>query len=619
LKPLRILVTDADTTAGLGAVRSLGRAGHTVIAGCAIDTNEFAFSWSRYCSDYLRYPNPYSHQSKFRDWVCDQASQGAFDVLLPVSESCIVGVAAVRSQIPTGILPILPSDAALEYTLSKFFSTRMALSLGIECPPTVFIFDGQASVKSDNCLLDLNFPIVIKTDNYLNPEGTYEKGRTFIAADIAEANRILDKVIHVGSRIIAQEFIPGSGTGAFLLRFGGKIYLKFAHRRLHEVPYSGGWSSFRESCVDHEVVSLGERILEGIGYEGLAMVEFRRAAKNGKPYFLEINGRLWGSIALALHSDVDFPRALIECYQNGCTAINEGSYRPGIRCRNILPGEVGYLVSVIRAKPCKGVNPPPSKIVALIEFFLLSLNLTVRHDYFWWSDPLPGLYQAIRAATLLTKKIFKRATSKMRELQEERTLAKVKSQHMLKCTRPNYFDYSLKRLMFVCYGNICRSPFAEHYLQSKLRELSLAELIVTSAGFHPRTGRTTPACIAMLAAEIGIDLTKHRSRVVTKGQLAAADAIFVMDRRNYRELVTQFPWANDKTYFLGLFADNDKMEIEDPYDMDKERARTCLQQVIESLDGLLRRVSPYIQSATEFDKKPQSAQPNLEPHAWPNK
>lgn len=618
MKPLRILVTDAHTTAGLGAVRSLGRAGHSVIAGYAIDMNECASAWSRYCSAYLRYPNPDYHQFKFRDWVRDQASQGAFDVLLPVTESSIVGVAAVRSQIPTGVLPILPSDAALEYTLSKFLSTRMALSLGIECPPTVFIFDGQTSVQSDNCLLDLHFPIVIKTDNHLNSEGTYEKGRTFIAADVDEANRILDKVIHLGTRIIAQEFIPGSGTGAFLLRFGGKIGLTFAHRRLHEVPYSGGWSSFRESCVDNEVVSLGERILEGIGYEGLAMVEFRRAAKNGKPYFLEINGRLWGSIALALHSGVDFPRALIECYQNGCPAINEGSYRPGIRCRNIFPGEVGYLLSIIRAKPSKGVNPPPSKIVAFTEFVLLSLNLTVRHDYFWWSDPLPGLYQAIRAATRLTKKIFKKATSKMKELEEERTLAKVKSQHMLKCTRPNYFDGSLKRLMFVCYGNICRSPFAEYYLQSKLRELSLTEPTVTSAGFHPRTGRTTPACIAMLVAEIGIDLTKHRSRVVTKDQLVAADAIFVMDRRNYRELVTQFPWANDKTYFLGLFADNDQMEIEDPYDMDKEHARNCFQQVIESLDGLLRRVLPYVQPATEFDKRPQSSQPNLAAQTWTN-
>jgi hypothetical protein len=69
---------------------------------------------------------------------------------------------------------------------------------------------------------------------------------------------------------------------------------------------------------------------------------------------------------------------------------------------------------------------------------------------------------------------------------------------------------------------------------------------------------------------------------------------------------------------LGLFADNDKMEIEDPYDMDKEHARNCFQQVIESLDGLLRRVLPYVQPATEFDKRPQSSQPNLAAQTWTN-
>jgi len=69
---------------------------------------------------------------------------------------------------------------------------------------------------------------------------------------------------------------------------------------------------------------------------------------------------------------------------------------------------------------------------------------------------------------------------------------------------------------------------------------------------------------------------------------------------------------------LGLFADNDKMEIEDPYDMDKEHARNCFQQVIESLDGLLRRVLPYVQPATEFDQRPQSSQPNPAAQTWTN-
>ena len=50
---------------------------------------------------------------------------------------------------------------------------------------------------------------------------------------------------------------------------------------------------------------LGQQLLDSIGYQGVAMVEFRRGS-DGQDYFLEINGRLWGSLPLALHAGVDF-------------------------------------------------------------------------------------------------------------------------------------------------------------------------------------------------------------------------------------------------------------------------------------------------------------------------
>jgi protein-tyrosine-phosphatase len=70
----------------------------------------------------------------------------------------------------------------------------------------------------------------------------------------------------------------------------------------------------------------------------------------------------------------------------------------------------------------------------------------------------------------------------------------------------------------------------------------------------------------------------------------SVDAIFVMDRKNYRNLKAQFPWAEQKTYFLGLFADNAWIEIDDPYGMSKDNARICYQRLVLSLDGLMRRI-----------------------------
>jgi protein-tyrosine-phosphatase/predicted ATP-grasp superfamily ATP-dependent carboligase len=593
-KSLRILVTDAHKLAGLGAVRSLGRAGHHVIAGYSDGDEKPAGAWSRYWSSESCYPSPRLHHFEFRDWLVDKARRGLFDGILPVVESSIVGVASVRRQLPGDFLTILPSDSALEYTLSKYRSTQKALSLGILCPRTLFISDGIPPKEWYRNLSSLRFPVIIKTDNYLAPGGTYELGRNFIVPDLAAANRILCGLEFKPTRIIAQEVIPGGGTGAFLLRFDGKTHLRFAHRRLHEVPYSGGVSSFRESIHDDELLSLSETLLNAIDYDGSAMVEFRRGALDGKPYFLEINGRLWGSLALALHCGVDFPKSLIDCYQNGAPTTKISNYRSGIKCRNIFAGELGHVLSILRAKRTQGLNPPPSKLGTIAKFFALSLNPTIRHDYFWWSDPLPGIVQAARITSWFTDKSIKKIVDKFRDYRDAKMLERLKAKHQSRSMRTSYFEYPPKKVMFVCYGNICRSPFAEHLWNTLNGSMAI------SAGFHPQGGRTTPNWALDLAAEFGVHLANHRSRVLTKAMVESADAIFLMDRKNYRELIVLFPWAKRKIYLLGLFADEVWDEIDDPYGMSQDKARICYQRMVLSLKGLLKRLPDVRRHSTDL-------------------
>lgn len=587
VRPLRILVTDTHRLAGLGAVRSLGRAGHIVVAAHPPDTSRSPTIWSRYCSDHVCHPDSRQSLFEFMDWLRGQARRGTFDAVLPITEPSIVGVASIRKELPREMLLILPSDKALEYTLSKFHSTRMALSLGIACPTTVFVSDGSEGERWNEDFSVFNYPVLIKTDNYQTKEGTYHSGQRFVARNAEEAHRILRNLEHLKTRIIAQQLIPGSGSGAFLLRFNGQTHLRFAHRRLHEVPYTGGASSLRESCQDAELINFGESMLKAIGYEGVAMVEFRRRASDDKPYFLEINGRFWGSLALALHAGIDFPKALIECYQNGEPSRARVNYRSGIRCRNIFPGELAYLVSVVRAKTVKGGNRPPSKVWAIGEFFALSLNPMIRHDWFWWSDPIPGIVQAFGTVAWFVNRILQKGIDIVRSRSTDRLLQRFQSEHFMRCGNPKYFARPLNHILFLCYGNIIRSPFAECYWNSRIPNSSLNRPTVTSAGFHPRSGRNTPAWIVDLAAEFKVDLTSHHSRVLTKEDVEAADVILVMDRKNYQDLMAQYPMAKDKLYFLGLFSDDWQVEIADPYNGSIDDARESLQRLAKSLDGLM--------------------------------
>jgi hypothetical protein len=86
----RILVTDADKRAGLGAMRSLGHAGHTVIAGYREGLGRPASVSSRYRSELLCYPDPHHRQSLFREWLFDQANRHTVDAILPVAEASLV-------------------------------------------------------------------------------------------------------------------------------------------------------------------------------------------------------------------------------------------------------------------------------------------------------------------------------------------------------------------------------------------------------------------------------------------------------------------------------------------------------------------------------------------------
>lgn len=83
-------------------------------------------------------------------------------------------------------------------------------------------------------------------------------------------------------------------------------------------------------------------------------------------------------------------------------------------------------------------------------------------------------------------------------------------------------------ILFVCLGNICRSPFAAESLRQRLSGPLRHCVAIESAGFVG-PGRPPPSTAIEVAASMGIDLSPHRSRLVDPRLLRASDLIFVMD------------------------------------------------------------------------------------------
>ena len=312
----RVLVTDANQLAGLGAVRSLGRAGHHVVAAWPDGIRRPPSSWSRFCGEAVISPDPCGEHAEYRDWLRKAVVAGTYDAVFPVTEAALAAADAVRAEYSKAVAWVMPSSESLDVVLSKARTLEAAVVAGVPCPTTVFL--GDDDDKGIEATLDgLGTPFVIKTDNILDVRGRYVKGRTYRLKSVDEARSVLRCIERCGRRAVAQRYVRGHGEGAFHLRWQGETILHFAHRRLHEVPYIGGWSSLRESVIDRELQDYAERLLKAIDFEGVAMVEFRREAATGIPLLMEINGRLWGSLALALHAGVDFPNALLSCHLHG--------------------------------------------------------------------------------------------------------------------------------------------------------------------------------------------------------------------------------------------------------------------------------------------------------------
>lgn len=127
-------------------------------------------------------------------------------------------------------------------------------------------------------------------------------------------------------------------------------------------------------------------------------------------------------------------------------------------------------------------------------------------------------------------------------------------------------NFNPTSVLFLCHGNICRSPFAAAVFQRSCSASTLAGVVVRSAGFIG-AGRTPPTKALAAASRCGIDMSVHRSRVVTREALRAADLIVVMDSDQARSVRSFLRSGNTRVLVLGDLDPNPvtRRTIADPW------------------------------------------------------
>jgi len=579
----RVLVLDGARVHALDIVRSLGRRGLSVYVGANVH-DAISFS-SRFASAARVYPDPAAEPDAFIAWLLAEIRGTGYDLVIPVTDVTAIPISRNLSEL-SALCP-LATEAVdkIQLVSDKSRTLEIARRLDVPCPTTVVVRHADEIAHG---VAHLRFPVVCK------PLASGTWGRSgYVALPVSYAldeHELRREVTQrlATSPVLLQEYRRGVGVGIEVLAHNGTIVQAFQHERLHELPLSGGASTYRVSVpLDPVLLDYSARLIEDLRWTGVAMVEFKVDRATSDAALMEINGRFWGSLALSTRAGMAFASDLYDLLTTGHTGPSR-SYRTGVRCRK-LRDDIEWLKDSLTLDA-----QHPLVVAGLMRRRSRAELIAAALRMFWpWQqydvqvlwDPRPGIIDLrdiliahAKGAARKIAQVVRKARAWWYRLRNSGKLARRAS--------------SARSVLFVCYGNIMRSPFASEYLASRSGS-PLNHVRTASAGCYGKAGRAADRRAVAAAQQWQIDLSAHRSRTLDATLLDWADLILVMDRSNLEAVRTRYPDVTGKTYLLGsidVADDNADVEIPDPYTGSEETVMEAYGRIASAIDRLIVHV-----------------------------
>jgi len=383
---MKVFVTDGNLRSTLAVVRSLGRAG--VFVGTGNDEPGMIAGESKYCREKLLYPSPMLEPERFQTFIREQLPARGYTHLLATSDVTVQLVASLKHLLAPAICTMVEDADALSFVQDKAAMLELAERIKLGAPRSVTACDRETLLRFAD---SVGYPVVIKprrSRQYLH--GSWSQGSVMYAQNAEELITKYEAACRSIPDPLVQEKISGEGRGVFLLMWKGEVKAAFCHRRLREKPPWGGVSVLSESLpMDHELVERSAELLREARWNGPAMVEYKTDQRDGEAKLMEVNGRFWGSLQLAIDAGIDFPAIYFRLVR-GQEVTPQLEYRAGVKCRWLL-GDLDSLITRLRstAQQERLYPSPVSRLRSCMEF-LCFFGGNLHYDVLSRSDPGPG-------------------------------------------------------------------------------------------------------------------------------------------------------------------------------------------------------------------------------------
>jgi len=264
---------------------------------------------------------------------------------------------ASRVNMETGWLLAGPQGANAELALDKCLQTQAAREAGLNVPRTLL---ARSANDVRGFTASKSFPIILKAAECVPVrQGRLENCRKWVCANPGELERAIAEWAE-RVPLLVQPFIMGTGEGVFGLATPDGVRAWSGHRRVRMMnPQGSGSSACISQAVPEDLRPKIAELIRRTKWRGLFMIELLRDDSE-KLWFVELNGRPWGSMALSRCQGLDYPAWHVRLAIDEASSVGVvPSPAPGVVCRHV-GREFMHLLFVLRGARSKALRNWPS-------------------------------------------------------------------------------------------------------------------------------------------------------------------------------------------------------------------------------------------------------------------